>query len=270
VRVDRDQTPTYDTTNLAGQVLAGRLRPGRLAVGVFRVLATLLFIVSIPVALITSNVRFLANEPRVYRYAIDEYDAAVMTGIDREQLIRAGGEIRAYFNNDQDTLAIRVQQAGKDVSLFNPRETAHMKDVKNRFSLLNRVQEFSVLYALTYVAAVVLWAREISGRRLAVSVIVGCALTLLVIGGAGALGAAGFNSSWESFHRLIFNNDFWRLNPTTDHLIQMFPPRFWENIVFLVGLLVAAEAALLLFGAVIYLGIASRRSTSQRLEPFYA
>ena len=55
---------------------------------------------------------------------------------------------------------------------------------------------------------------------------------------------------------LIFNNDFWLLNPATDHLIQIFPPTFWENIVFFMGTLVVAEAALLLLGAGIYLGAA--------------
>lgn len=270
MRVDRRPRPTYDTTNLADRVVAGRLRPGRLVLGVFRILATLLFVLSIPAALITSNVRFMANEPRVYRYAIDEYTAPLTTGIDREQLIRAGAEIRQYFRNDQDTLSIRVQQGSREISLFNPRETAHMKDVKSRFRLLNRLQEFSVLYLMTYVTAVVLWAREVSGRSLAVSVVVGCALTLLAIGGAGALGMAGFDSAWEDFHRLIFSNDFWRLNPATDHLIQMFPPAFWESIVFLLGLLVAAEAGLILFGAIIYLGVTSRHPAPERLEPFYA
>ncbi len=31
----------------------------------------------------------MANEARVYRYAIDEYDAVAKTGIARDELIRA-------------------------------------------------------------------------------------------------------------------------------------------------------------------------------------
>ena len=234
-----------------------------------RSLATVLFVIAIPLALITTNIRFVANEPRVYTYAIDQHDAVQTTGIERAELLRGGAELRRFFNNDQATLLIRVQQDGREVSLFNARETVHLEDVKDRFRLMNRVQEFSVLYVLAYIAAVVLWAREISPRALAVQVAGGCALLLGTVAVVGVIGMAGFDTAWEDFHRLIFSNDFWRLNPTTDHLIQMFPPAFWESIVFLIGLMTAAQAGLLLIFALIYLG-ASRRAESRPLEPFYA
>jgi integral membrane protein (TIGR01906 family) len=238
-------------------------------VGVFRLAATLIFILSIPVALVTTTIRFVANEPRVYRYAIDEYNAVAVTGIDRDQLLQAGAEIRDYFKNNQKTLTIHVQENGRDSLLFNARETAHMKDVKDVFRAMNKAQEFSVIYSISYIAIVVLWAREISPRGLALSVIGGGALCLGVIGAIGAVAATGFNSAWLDFHKVVFNNDFYLLNPATDHLIQMFPPPFWENIVFLVGLLIAAECALLIISATIYLG-ASRHQAAQRLTPRFA
>ena len=237
--------------------------------GVIRILAATLFVISIPVALVTSNIRFVANEERVYRYAIDEYNAVAKTGIERDELLRASAEIRDYFNNDQETLAIRVQEDGREVSLFNARETAHMEDVKDRFQAVNRAQEFSVIYALGYIAVVVLWAREVSLRALAVQVAIGAAVCVIAIGVIGAFGAAGFDSAWEDFHRLLFSNDFWLLNPSRDHLIQIFPPAFWESIVFFIGTLIAAEAILLVVGAVIYIG-ASRHRTAQRMKLQYA
>jgi len=239
-------------------------------VRIVRHLTTLLFILSIPVALVTTNIRFVANEPRVYRYAIDNYDVVQTTGIDRDELIRSGVEIRRYFNNDADRLEIQVENNGRQESLFSERETAHMADVKDRFRLVNRAQELSVLYGAVYVAAVVLWAREISVRRLAVQVAIGSALVLVAIGVVGGIGMAGFDSAWESFHELLFSNDFWRLNPRTDHLIQMFPPDFWESIVFFIGVLVAAEAAVLLIIAGIYLGVTHGQPREQRLEPYFA
>jgi integral membrane protein (TIGR01906 family) len=238
-------------------------------VGVFRAVATIIFIVSVPIALVTSNIRFMANEPRVYRYAIDNFNAVPVSGIAREDLIRAGGEIRAYFNNSEDTLSIEVVQDGAETSLFNPRETAHMKDVKDRFRWVARANEFALMYVLTYIVVVVLWAREVSPRALAVQVAGGSVICLVALGAIGVVGLAGFDSAWEDFHRLMFSNDFWLLNPASDHLIQMFPPDFWENIVFLVGLLVVAESALLILGAGLYLG-ASRHHEEATMEPQYA
>ncbi len=266
--VDRGGGETYDTTNLKRDA-AGRLGRGGLPVGAVRRIASLLFILAIPVALITTNIRFMANEPRVYRYAIDDYGAVATTGIARDELLRASAGLRAYFNNGDELVNIRVTQQGREVSLFNPRETAHMKDVKSRFQMQNRVQEFTVLYVLTYLAAVVLWSREITVRRLAVNTMIGCGVTLFMIVGAGLFGLSGFNSAWTQFHQLLFSNDFWLLNPRTDHLIQIFPPEFWQNIVFFIGLLSAAEAGLLFVVAGLYLGATSRRMPEAEFAPSY-
>jgi integral membrane protein (TIGR01906 family) len=266
--VDTLATQPYDTTNSADRDVAGRLRPGRLYVAL-RSLATAIFILAVPLALLTTNIRFVANEPRVYAYAIDQHDAVRTTGIERSELIRGGAELRRFFNNDQRSLLIRVQQDGREVSLFNARETVHLEDVKSRFRLMNRVQELSVLYVLAYVVAVVLWSKEVSPRALALQIATGCGLLLATVALVGAVGMAGFDTAWEDFHQLIFSNDFWRLNPTSDHLIQMFPPAFWESIVFFIGLMTAAEAGLVLVFALIYIG-ASRRADARPLEPFYA
>ncbi|HEX5368859.1 MAG TPA: TIGR01906 family membrane protein [Dehalococcoidia bacterium] len=236
--------------------------------GVFRLAATIIFILSVPVALVTTTIRFVANEPRVYQYAIDQFNGVAVTGIDRAQLLQASAEIRDYFKNDQETLTIHVQEDGQDALLFNARETAHMKDVKSLLRGMDKAQEFSVIYALSYVAIVVLWAREITPRALAMRLIGGSALCLAVLGVVGGFALTGFNSAWLDFHKIAFSNDFYLLNPATDHLIQMFPPAFWENIVFLVGLLIVAECALLIIGSFIYLG-ASRHQAAQRLTARY-
>ena len=237
--------------------------------GIFRLVATIAFILSIPLALITTTIRFVANEPRTYQYAIDQFNAVAVSGIDRAQLLQASAEIRQYFNNNQKTLAIHVQENGHDALLFNTRETQHMKDVKSLFRAMNKAQEFSVIYVISYIAIVVLWAREITPRALAMRILGGSALCLAILGAVGAFAATGFNSAWLDFHKIAFSNDDYLLNPATDHLIQMFPPDFWQNIVFLVGLLIVAECALLILGAFIYIG-ASRHQAAQRLAPRYA
>ncbi len=261
---------TYDTASLDDRGAAGRLEPARRALPYLRNLAAALFIIAVPVAILTTNVRFLANEPRVYRYAIDQYGAVAETGIKREELLRASAELRGYFNNAQERIAIRVERGARQELLFNPRETDHLKDVKSRFRTVSRLQEFSLVYVLAYVAAAVIWAREVSTRRLAVYVAAGAAIALAVVGGLGAVGIAGFEGAWTDFHRLIFSNDYWLLNPATDHLIQMFPPAFWESIVFFLGLLAAAESALLLLAAGLYIGASGRSQAARQLEPFYA
>lgn len=242
-------------TVTSGRAVAGP-RESEAAVGLARTIATLLFVVSIPVALVTTNVRILANEGRLYEYAFDHYDAPATTGLARSELIRAGEELRDYFNNDDEIVYIRVEEGGREVPLFSPRETAHLRDVKNLFRLTFRVQELSVVYALAYVVGVFIWAREASFRALARQTLAAGLMTTAAILALGAVALAGFDRAFEQFHLISFSNELWKLNPRTDHLIQMFPEDFWFDASMIAGIMALVEAGVLALGAVLYLAVA--------------
>jgi integral membrane protein (TIGR01906 family) len=76
-------------------------------------------------------------------------------------------------------------------------------------------------------------------------------LGLLGVAGVGAL--VGFEELWTRFHLLAFTNDLWKLDPDTDHLIQMFPEDFWLDATLLVAGLTALEALALLAASAVYL-----------------
>ncbi len=204
-----------------------------------------LFVVAVPVFFVLSNVRVAAMEPRVYEYSFSQYDAVGRSGIDRVQLDRAAREIVDYFGNDEPLLTTRVTVNGVDQALFNPREVEHMRDVKALFRSVFRIHEIAFVYVIGYVAAVFLWSRERSMRRLAQqSIAAGVATAGLLAVGATAV-LVGFDELFQQFHLLSFSNDFWQLNPRTDHLIQMFPQGFWFDVTLGVGVLAIVEGALL-------------------------
>ena len=220
-----------------------------------RQIAALLFIVALPVALITTNVRIALNEPRVYEYATDHYDTTATTGIERPELLRASGELRDYFNNDDDLIFVRVQRDGEPISLFNPRETAHLRDVKTLFQASFRVQEATVIFVLAYVVGVFIWAREGSLRTLAKQIMISGLVSVALIGVVGAVAVTGFDAAFDRFHVILFNNDLWKLNPSRDHLIQMFPEDFWRNVSLWIGIGALAELGALAAIAAGYLGL---------------
>jgi integral membrane protein (TIGR01906 family) len=43
----------------------------------------------------------------------------------------------------------------------------------------------------------------------------------------GLLAIVGFDSLFLKFHQISFSNDLWRLDPSRDYLIIMFPLGFW-------------------------------------------
>ena len=227
--------------------------------GFVRSFAALLFIIALPVAIVTTTVRIVVNEPRVYEYATDHYNTPARTGIERAELLRASGEVREYFNSDgTEPIFVRVQKDGQPISLFNQRETLHLQDVKNLFQTSFRVQELSVLFVLSYVVGTFIWARERSLRTLARHVLVSGFLSLAIIGGVGAIAVSGFDQAFEQFHVIAFDNDFWKLNPSRDHLIQMFPQQFWQELSILVGIVSLAEIGALGLISAVYLGLTRR------------
>jgi integral membrane protein (TIGR01906 family) len=241
--------------------------------GVVAKVVAVLFIVSIPVFLITSNVRFLVSDVGFYRNGLREYRAEETTGIALPELDRAAQEIIDYFENDAKTLRIVVQDGGQEEPLFNAQETQHMEDVKQLIRFVFRLNEVALAIILAYISCMVLWTRGKGVRRLARESIIGVAAGFVLIGVVGALALTGFDSTWNRLHRIVFRNDLWQLDPDTDHLIQMFPEPFWKNATYLVGALTLLEAVVIVVTAATYLwfsrspGHARRRTVAEHAGP---
>jgi integral membrane protein (TIGR01906 family) len=208
--------------------------------------------------LVTTNVRWAANEARLYHYSFDKYDAEAATGISRSELDRAADKLVRYFNDDDQDIRVFVQEDDRRVSLFNERETSHLTDVKNLFRTVFRVQEASLAFALVFVVAMFIWATDASLRILARVLLQASLLTLGLLALFAVLALVGFDEIFLRFHLVAFTNDLWKLNPNTDHLIQMFPRDFWFDATMLVAGLTAVEAVLLGSLSAIYLGMRLR------------
>lgn len=221
--------------------------------GFVRTLATIIFIVALPVALLTSNIRLLFNAPPVYDYAFDRYDAEEATGLSRDDLDGTASALREYFNNDEKTFFHLVTERGLEAPVFGARETEHLEDVKSIVVWLNRVQEIAVVYILAYVVAFFVWLREANVRHLAGQALASLALGLLAVGGVGVVAAFGFDAAFERFHEIFFPGGNWQFSSRTDHLVQMFPEAFWRDITIMLGVMCAAEAAVIAAVSVAYL-----------------
>ena len=231
--------------------------------GFARTLATLLFIIALPVAIVTSNVRLLANAPVAYDYSFDRYNAEDTTGLSRADLNSTAKALRQYFNNDEKTFYHTVTEGGLPGPVFNARETRHMEDVKVLFVWVNRLQELSVIFVLAYVVAFFLWARESNVRQLATQALIGLGVGTLAVGGIAIFAAFGFEAAFTRFHEVLFSNNLWQLDPERDHLIQMFPQDFWRDITIVLGAMCALEAAIIASVSSIYL--LSTRGARRRL-----
>ena len=200
-----------------------------------KILIAALFIALVPIFLIAVSVRWVINFPPLYSYGFDRYDIPRRTGIERAELISAGKQIRDYFNNDEEYLAVRVVVRGiRYPNLYNEREVLHMKDVKELVQGVYRVSELAGLYLL----AVLVGGFAIWGRRFAPSAarLTGwggwATVGLLVVTGLAM--TVGFDRLFLAFHLISFTNDLWQLDPRRDYLIAMFPEAFFFTATILI------------------------------------
>lgn len=220
----------------------GRTRALRFAASV----ASGAFILALPVLLFTSVIRILSTDTGFAERGLREHGAAATTGLTLIELDRAVAAIVRYFEDDAETLRVIVLDRGQERALFTEVETQHMRDVKALMRALFRANEASLAFVLAYAGAAVLWSGERSPRQLAKQTLaaVGAGATAALAVGLLAV-ALGFDRFWSLFHEIAFTNDFWRLDPARDRLIQMYPESFWQEASLIAGGMALGAAAAL-------------------------
>lgn len=232
----------------------------------FARIATALYIIALPVFLVTANVRFVAGDAWFSKDGFRRHNAETVTRVSLPQLDAAAEDIVTYFEDDRSVLRIPVVIDGQETSLFNEKETDHMRDVKSLMRAVFRLNEASLAILLVYTGAVVLWSRERTPRDLARYSLFGVALGVVVVGVVGAFAVTGFDAAWNRFHEIAFRNDLWVLDPKKDRLIQMFPEPFWREMTFVVGGLTLVEAFAVVATSSLYLVFGKRSGQAREIE----
>jgi integral membrane protein (TIGR01906 family) len=210
---------------------------------IVRIIAQWVFIICLPVLLLTASVSGAMNCRWLYQYGFNKYDISRVTGLAPAELEKATDGLINYFNSNEELISVTVVKDGKPFTLFNEREVAHLKDVKGLFWLVYKVLLGTGIYALIYVGVTLFWWRE--KRRLGWGLVGGGGLTLVLMAALGIMVALDFDQFFLQFHLLSFANDFWMLNPATDYLVMLFPQGFWFDATLFCAIGTAAGALIL-------------------------
>ncbi len=214
--------------------------------GIAAKISEVLLLMAIPVLLTTASLRFVINLPQLYEYGFDKYDISHRIGISDDDLNSIAGEIRDYFNSDEEFISIRAVIFGEERELFTQREIEHMRDVKGLVQGVYLWQWITLGYALAFVLSYVAIMKRGAVPTLAKRAFWGGALTLVLLAILGLAVVVGFDSLFLKFHQLGFSNDLWQLNPQIHNLIVMFPQAFFFDATILVALLTIGLATLLI------------------------
>ena len=174
-----------------------------------RRLGIVLFLAAVPIFLIATNVRWVANAPLLYRYGFDKYDISAWTGIERGELLLAGKQIRDYFNNKQEYLDMQVVVSVIRYSLYDSREVQHMRDVKEMIRGVYRVQELAGAYIAAFAIGGLVVARRRFLSSLGQYVSIGGFVTIGLVLIVGLASVVAFEHLFLAFHYVGFSNDLW-------------------------------------------------------------
>ena len=220
-------------------------------------IAGILFIICIPILLITTDLRFAINNIRLYEYGFNRYHVSAATGLEKEELTDVAHRLIAYFNSDEELV---------DIDLFNQREVAHLKDVKGLVQLDYRLQLVSLAYVAVYIAISFVLRRGAFWRDLARRLIWGSGATVALLAALGLLAVFGFDQFFLWFHLVSFRNDLWLLSPG-DNLLLMFPQGFFNDATLFIAAAAIGEAIIIggiTWGLLALRGRATTKSVSLR------
>jgi integral membrane protein (TIGR01906 family) len=132
---------------------------------------------------------------------------------------------------------------------FSQKEKLHLADVEGLIDTAKFLYYSSAILLAALLAAMYLLNKDKFFKNIAKLFIVSGALMLLLLG-IFALLLTNFESSFIGFHKLLFSNDLWLLNPATDHLIQLFPEQFFVDFVQVLAVQLGIAAGIMVVSGV--------------------
>ena len=196
---------------------------------VLSIAAKWIFILCLPILLLTASIGWEVNSHWLYKYGFEKYNVSQTTGIAEVELEKAATGLISYFNSGGANINLTVIKDGKPFELFNQREVIHLRDVKGLIRLDYWVLLGTLIYTLSYAGVSLFWRRGRYWRQLARRIVGGSGITLALMLATGLGILLNFDQLFWQFHLLSFSNEFWQLDPTKDYLIMLFPGGFWYD-----------------------------------------
>ncbi|AUN15564.1 TIGR01906 family membrane protein [Paraclostridium sordellii] len=186
--------------------------------------------------IITSIVKFTVLFKPLYYFDIKHLNIPILSGMSEEEiklnydyLIKYNTSYRDYEFN-MPTLKSSIQ--GK----------IHFEEVRDVFKVLNKINIISGVISVLGIY-IVLKKKEIKIIKYAgiISILIPIFLLIPI--------TIQFEKSFEIFHRLIFNNDYWIFDPSKDPVINMLPAEFFLHcgVVILTGILIFSSIVLIIY-----------------------
>ena len=210
---------------------------------ILSIIAKWLFILCLPILVLTASIGWVANSLWLYKYGFEKYNISQTTGLAEVELEKAATGLISYFKSDEEYISLIVTKDNEPFVLFNEREVIHLKDVKGLIRLDYRLLLGTLIYVLAYAGVSLFWRKD--RRRLARGMVGGSSITLGLMLALGVGTLLNFDQLFLQFHLFSFTNELWILDPAKDYLIMLFPQGFFYDAALFCGGITAGLAVIL-------------------------
>ncbi len=146
--------------------------------------------------------------------------------------------ITDYLTGAADECQFTFSMDGVTYAAFRTKEQVHMADCRALFFLCRRVATVAALFSGALLGLLLPVPGALRCFRKWLRWVVG----LLISG--GAVVALCFTDAFVLFHRMVFVNDLWLLNPQTNLLVRLMPTAFFQQYAALIALATLDEIGL--------------------------
>jgi integral membrane protein (TIGR01906 family) len=210
---------------------------------VFGLIARWIFIIVVPIMLLSGTIAWAFNSLWIYRDGFAKYEVSQALAVSPSQLDQSAAELIAYFNNrGEQYLDINVTyDNGVTAPLYDQADILHMKDVKSVLWLDYLLLVGSAVYSIVYFIVLFLANRGQYRQNLVSALKRGGVATIGLLCFLGIFAITSFDWFFTTFHEIFFPQGNWQF-PLGDHMITLFPDGFWSDVTLLVGMVALALA----------------------------
>lgn len=213
-----------------------------------KTLTALITCLLMTVILLTAISLTTFTSDRYYEYEFNKHKVLsnVNGNISMEDAVLVLSNTNEYLKGNSEKLSAIVDIDGQNHDFFSLRERRHLKDVRglttNGFAMRNSLATLIAIYFLWFLFFGRKKAREISLTFIVTTIVVNVFAGLLAF-----FISLDFDKWFIRFHRLLFDNNDWLLNPDQDNLINLLPEAFFVDTA-LYSLIIYFAIVLLLVG----------------------
>ena len=187
---------------------------------------------AISLVIIILSAKFTLNFKPLYYFDIDYLNITERTALSEAE-IKSSYDYLIYYVNSKENLEFKIPLLPS-----SNQGAIHFRDVKGIFNRLD--------FTLIPLFAIILLGSFMCLRKKDFSFIkISSWLTIILSAAAALPFVVNFEWAFETFHKILFSNDYWLFDPATDPVINLLPEEFFFHCLMLIVIFILLSSLLL-------------------------